>query len=183
MLAGRDELVCSSVEQGWKLLIGLGAGTGLVFILRWYWWRVNAWSEISAMVASFVTSVVLASVGYDLSNPSSADYAKTMLITVLVTTVVWLGGDVPDRAGAGCHPRPVLPKGPARRSRLAVGVGATWLSQDDDSGWGAVVGQLDRRLGRRLLRLGVAGCFSHRDQHPGAVVRRSCNRGFRVDNA
>jgi solute:Na+ symporter, SSS family len=80
----------SSVEQGWKLLIGLGAGTGLVFILRWYWWRLNAWSEISAMVASFITSVVLATYGYDLSNPASSTYAKTMLITVLVTTVVWL---------------------------------------------------------------------------------------------
>ena len=80
----------SSVEQGWKLLIGIGAGTGLVFILRWYWWRVNAWSEISAMVASFITSVLLANYGYDLSNPASSTYAKTMLITVLVTTVVWL---------------------------------------------------------------------------------------------
>jgi solute:Na+ symporter, SSS family len=80
----------SSVEQGWKLLIGLGAGTGLVFILRWYWWRVNAWSEISAMTASFITSVALAAFGYDLSNPASHTYAKTMLITVLVTTVVWL---------------------------------------------------------------------------------------------
>jgi Na+/proline symporter len=80
----------SSVEQGWKLLIGLGAGTGLVFILRWYWWRVNAWSEISAMIASFVTSVLLASYGYDLGNPAGPAYAKTMLITVLVTTVVWL---------------------------------------------------------------------------------------------
>ena len=80
----------SSVEQGWKLLIGLGAGTGLVFILRWYWWRVNAWSEISAMVASFVTSVLLAVFGYDLGNPAGSGYAKTMLITVLVTSVVWL---------------------------------------------------------------------------------------------
>ena len=80
----------TSVEQGWKLLIGLGAGTGLVFILRWYWWRVNAWSEISAMIASFVTSVVLASFKYDLSNPASRTYALTMLITVGVTSAVWL---------------------------------------------------------------------------------------------
>jgi SSS family solute:Na+ symporter len=80
----------TSVEQGWKLLIGLGAGTGLVFILRWYWWRLNAWSEISAMVASFVTSIVLASFGLDLGNPASATYAKTMLITVFITTLVWL---------------------------------------------------------------------------------------------
>jgi hypothetical protein len=81
----------SSVEQGWKLLIGLGAGTGLVFILRWYWWRVNAWSEISAMAASFVTSLVLARYGYTLDDLSRPTYAVTMLITVLVTTVVWLG--------------------------------------------------------------------------------------------
>jgi SSS family solute:Na+ symporter len=79
-----------SVEQGWKLLIGLGAGTGLVFILRWYWWRVNAWSEISAMVASLVTSVALMNSGLTLDDPGSPTYAKTMLITVLVTTVVWL---------------------------------------------------------------------------------------------
>src|SRR3989442_6447383 len=47
----------SSVEKAWELLLALGAGTGLVLILRWYWWRINAWSEISAMVASFVTSL------------------------------------------------------------------------------------------------------------------------------
>jgi hypothetical protein len=80
-----------TVEQGWKVLIGLGAGTGLVFILRWYWWRINAWSEISAMVASFVTCVTLLRFGYDLLDSSRVTYAQTMLITVLVTTVVWLG--------------------------------------------------------------------------------------------
>jgi hypothetical protein len=80
----------TSVEQGWKLLLGLGAGTGLVLILRWYWWRVNAWSEISAMAASFVTSIGLQSLGLDLGDTASGDYALTMLITVAVTTVVWL---------------------------------------------------------------------------------------------
>jgi SSS family solute:Na+ symporter len=80
----------SSVEQGWKILIGLGAGTGLVFILRWYWWRVNAWSEISAMIASFVTSMLLARYGYTLDDLSRPTYALTMLITVGVTTAVWL---------------------------------------------------------------------------------------------
>jgi Na+/proline symporter len=80
----------TSVEQGWKLLLGLGAGTGLVLILRWYWWRVNAWSEISAMAASFVTSISLQAVGLDLGDTASGDYALTMLITVAVTTVVWL---------------------------------------------------------------------------------------------
>jgi solute:Na+ symporter, SSS family len=79
-----------SVEQGWKLLLALGAGTGLVFILRWYWWRVNAWSEISAMVASFVTSIVLHVAGVNAGDTSSQDYARAMVITVAVTTVVWL---------------------------------------------------------------------------------------------
>jgi Na+/proline symporter len=80
----------TSVEQGWKLLLGLGAGTGLVLILRWYWWRVNAWSEISAMAASFVTSISLQAAGLNLGDTASSDYALTMLITVAVTTVVWL---------------------------------------------------------------------------------------------
>jgi solute:Na+ symporter, SSS family len=79
-----------SVEQGWKILIGLGAGTGLVFILRWYWWRINAWSEISAMAASFVTSISLHIYGVDAADTSSGDYAKAMLITTAVTTAVWL---------------------------------------------------------------------------------------------
>lgn len=79
-----------SVEQGWKLLIGLGAGTGLVFILRWYWWRINAWSEISAMAASFVTSIALQAAHLNSGNTSSPDYAIAMLTTVGVTTVVWL---------------------------------------------------------------------------------------------
>jgi Na+/proline symporter len=79
-----------SVEQGWKLLLGLGAGTGAVFILRWYWWRINAWSEISAMVTSFVTSVILHFAGVNATDTSSGDYALAMLLTVGATTMVWL---------------------------------------------------------------------------------------------
>jgi SSS family solute:Na+ symporter len=86
----------SSVGQAWRLLLALGAGTGLVLILRWYWWRINAWSEISGMISSFVTS--LAVLGYfgpalvpkvvQAGGPE-AD-AWVMIITVCVTTVVWL---------------------------------------------------------------------------------------------
>jgi hypothetical protein len=79
-----------SVEAGWKLLLALGAGTGLVLILRWYWWRVNAWSEISAMAASLVTSMTLQLSGFTFGDTASSDYAVTMLITVGVTTAVWL---------------------------------------------------------------------------------------------
>jgi Na+/proline symporter len=79
-----------SVEQGWKILIGLGAGTGLVYILRWYWWRINAWSEISAMIASFVAAVTLHFAGVDAADTSSGDYAFAMLVSVGFATVTWV---------------------------------------------------------------------------------------------
>jgi Na+/proline symporter len=73
-----------SIGEAWKFLMALGAGTGLVLILRWYWWRVNAWSEIASMTTALATSLVLFSQGGDLT------YGETVCITVLVTTVVWL---------------------------------------------------------------------------------------------
>jgi Na+/proline symporter len=81
----------SSVEQAWKFLIALGAGTGLVLILRWYWWRINAWSEISAMIASFVASMIALRVipGRFAAGDPSAD-AWVMIVTVASSTVVWL---------------------------------------------------------------------------------------------
>jgi Na+/proline symporter len=79
-----------SVEQGWKILIGLGAGTGLVFILRWYWWRINAWSEISAMAASFLASIALHVAGVDAGDTASRDYAVAMVANVAFTTLVWV---------------------------------------------------------------------------------------------
>jgi Na+/proline symporter len=81
----------SSIEQAWKFLLALGAGTGLVLILRWYWWRINAWSEISAMLASFVVSTICFRVvpGRFAAGDPNAD-ATIMLITVGVSTLVWL---------------------------------------------------------------------------------------------
>ena len=52
----------TSVDQAWKFLAALGAGTGAVFMLRWYWWRINAWSEITAMAASLVFFVLVSGV-------------------------------------------------------------------------------------------------------------------------
>ncbi len=80
-----------SVEGAWKLLLALGAGTGLVLILRWYWWRINAWSEISAMVTSFVVASIASKEIPPRFAPGdpNAD-AWIMLITVAITTVVWV---------------------------------------------------------------------------------------------
>jgi Na+/proline symporter len=79
----------TSIEGAWRFLLAIGAGTGLVLILRWYWWRINAWSEISAMITSLVVSLVLwFGAGLDPNDP--AQWALIMLATVAVTTVVWL---------------------------------------------------------------------------------------------
>ena len=77
-----------SIGGAWRLLLGIGAGTGLVLLLRWYWWRVNAWSEVAAMVCAFVVSTALYFAGYDSNQPR--DFAWIMIITVSVTTAVWL---------------------------------------------------------------------------------------------
>jgi Na+/proline symporter len=78
-----------SIAQAWKFLMALGAGTGMVYILRWFWWRVNAWSEVSAMFSAFVVSLVL-EFGFGWSNDNAYDFAYIVLITTGVTTVVWL---------------------------------------------------------------------------------------------
>jgi solute:Na+ symporter, SSS family len=78
-----------SIAGAWKLLILTGAGTGLVLLLRWYWWRINAWSEVSAMISAFVVSVAMQTVfGFDSARP--VDEAWIMIITVAITTVVWI---------------------------------------------------------------------------------------------
>ncbi len=78
-----------SIAGAWKLLIVTGAGTGTVLILRWFWWRINAWSEVSAMAAAFAVSFFLQlGVGWDSDDPIG--FAKIMLVTVGATTVVWL---------------------------------------------------------------------------------------------
>ncbi|MBM3845793.1 MAG: Na+:solute symporter [Verrucomicrobia bacterium] len=79
----------TSIQGAWKFLMAVGAGTGSVFILRWYWWRINAWSEVSAMAASFVTSMVLQFVlKWDTEKPE--EFAWTVLVTVAASSVVWL---------------------------------------------------------------------------------------------
>jgi solute:Na+ symporter, SSS family len=79
-----------TIGRAWTLLLALGAGTGLVLILRWYWWRINAWSEISAMITSFVVSVIaMQFVPSAFAGTPNAD-AWVMLVTVAISTVVWL---------------------------------------------------------------------------------------------
>jgi len=106
-----------TIEGAWKFLLALGSGTGLVLILRWYWWRINAWSEISAMIASFIVSVSAINIIKPRfpAGDLRAD-AWVMLVTVAVSTVVWLGVTFatkpePDRVLEAFYRR-VRPGGP-----------------------------------------------------------------------
>jgi len=78
-----------SIAAAWQLLIVTGAGTGTVLILRWYWWRINAWSEVAAMTTAFAVSVLLQT-AFGMSSGDPLGFAHIMLITVAITTAVWL---------------------------------------------------------------------------------------------
>ena len=91
LLSGVVTWQIDTIGGAWELLLAIGAGTGLVLILRWYWWRINAWSEISAMIASFIVSLAAfqwVKPRFAETDPNGSAYV--MLITVAVTTVVWL---------------------------------------------------------------------------------------------
>jgi len=76
-------LYLDTVRQAWEFVLEAGAGIGLVLILRWYWWRVNAWSEIAAMVAP--------AFGYAwLAAYTSMAFPDTLIVLVIWTTVSWL---------------------------------------------------------------------------------------------
>lgn len=114
LIAGWLSFQLESARHGFEIIISIGAGTGLLYLLRWFWWRINAWSEIAAMVGSFGISVALMGVngwlkGRAVSGPGLEklqgagvlDFDKTagvflisapvaLLITVLLTTAIWL---------------------------------------------------------------------------------------------
>jgi Na+/proline symporter len=79
-----------SIEGAWKLLFVTGAGTGTVLLLRWFWWRINAWSEVTAMIVAAVVSLFLQLGGPNWTKDDPREFAYLMLTTVCVTTVAWL---------------------------------------------------------------------------------------------
>jgi Na+/proline symporter len=86
-------LSLTNALQLFEIILMFGAGTGLIFILRWFWWRINAWTEISAMIASGIISILLTftSKGDALFNDGGMfpGYLKFPFV-VLFSTVIWL---------------------------------------------------------------------------------------------
>ncbi|MEE2711836.1 MAG: sodium:solute symporter family protein [Planctomycetota bacterium] len=77
-------LMFDTVKDAWEFVIAVGSGTGLVLILRWLWWRINAWSEIVSMISAFVISTLIFTLASELG------FGPKLLLTVGGTTVAWI---------------------------------------------------------------------------------------------
>ena len=88
LVSGYTAAQLKSIGQGWGLVLEVGFGTGAVYILRWYWSRINAWSEISAMVAAAVVTLALNQVTF--AGNDALVYAKRTLITGTIASLAWL---------------------------------------------------------------------------------------------
>lgn len=82
-------LLLSNALQAFNILLQIGAGTGLIFILRWFWWRINAYSEIAAMVISFIVAFYLELL-HPLTGFPEIGVSGKLLLGVGITTVGWL---------------------------------------------------------------------------------------------
>src|SRR3989475_10183879 len=76
-----------TAKASFDLILSVGAGTGLLYLLRWFWWRVSAWSEVAAMVSSFLVATA-----FFIAKRSGANIPEhvSLIVTVASTTVVWL---------------------------------------------------------------------------------------------
>jgi len=164
-----------SAQDAFEVLISIGAGTGLLYMLRWYWWRINAWCEVVAMVSSFAISVaffLLRKAGHPLP------FAHSVIYSVAFTTVAWLitafvGGQT-SRERLVAFYRKVYPAGPGWTPiRIAAGVSeAEAAAQSDDLGratlgwiagcltiWSALFATGEFLYGRTAPALGLTAVF------------------------
>ncbi|RPH95652.1 hypothetical protein EHM69_03730 [candidate division KSB1 bacterium] len=80
--AGLAAYLTESVTEAFKFIIAFGAGTGPVYVLRWFWWRINAWSEISAMIASSAITLIL----FNVPLP----YGGRLLLITFGSAIIWI---------------------------------------------------------------------------------------------
>jgi Na+/proline symporter len=126
ILASVVSLWLENALQAFQILLQIGAGTGLIFLLRWFWWRVNAWSEIAGMTISFLVAIYFqfghTRLGFEAVDPSAA-----LLIGVAITTVGWVSVTLltppTDRATLQMFHDRIRPFGAGWRRAVDVGTG------------------------------------------------------------
>ena len=87
VLAGLFALVLTSAYDAFQILLSIGAGTGSIFILRWFWWRINAYSEIAGMVVSFILALLFK---FGPESLTSIPSEYQLLLSVGITTLAWV---------------------------------------------------------------------------------------------
>jgi Na+/proline symporter len=116
LVAALMTFVLDTARQSFELMMSVGAGTGLIYLLRWYWWRINAWSEISAMASSFLMAagfLVAGRAGHAV--PAHMSLVATVVVTTMVwIAVTWITPPV-DRARLVAFYELVRPAGPGWR--------------------------------------------------------------------
>ena len=90
VLAGIVSLWLENALQAFQILLQIGAGTGLVFLLRWFWWRINAWSEISAMIISFLFAVYFEFIHTNMLELEALEPSFQLVFGVLLTSIGWV---------------------------------------------------------------------------------------------
>ena len=125
-----------TAAESFNVILQVGAGTGLLYLVRWYWWRVTAWCEIVAMISSFLVSIVLLVMA---KNGAGIPSAQALLLTVAVTTVCWLAtaylGPKTDEKVLISFYQKVRPYGPGWRAvRALSGVSAAQEATDEETG-------------------------------------------------
>jgi Na+/proline symporter len=133
LVASATVYLMETARDAFGVILQIGAGTGLLYLVRWFWWRVNAWCEIVAMTSSLVVSVgllIAARGGYPLSPHAG------LLVTVVITTICWVAAAYlapeTDRATLTAFYRRVRPFGPGwEKIRLEAGVDAAPLPDDN----------------------------------------------------
>jgi SSS family solute:Na+ symporter len=88
-LAALLALLLSNALQAFQILLQIGAGTGLIFILRWFWWRINPYSELTAMVVSFVIAVYFQLIHPRTGLPQISTHIQ-LVTGVFITTICWI---------------------------------------------------------------------------------------------
>lgn len=151
----------NDAKETFGIMLQIGAGTGLIYLLRWFWWRINAWCEVVAMISSFAVSVALLVLTKNYGVQIGADAQKTLvlggviigsdiqlLLTVIVTTICWvitafIPGLQTDRAALIDFYKKVQPFGPGwQKIRDEIGPDIKNLPQHRENiplallGWG-----------------------------------------------
>jgi SSS family solute:Na+ symporter len=169
-------LLLQTARASFDLLLSVGAGTGLLYLLRWFWWRINAWSEIAAMASSFLLAAALF-----VAQRRGADIPShvSLLVLVVTTTVVWLTTALVTKPTDGERLREFYrlarPAGPGWR---AIRAGMPEVTSPDDlsaafTGWWAGIALVYGALfgtGHLLLGNRTAGMVALVIATIGAIV-------------